>query len=201
VSPDDGEPRSNITFASQLLDEGKSPEEIIELLEERGLSKKEARRILRKLERAEARPSPVLAFVLIALGASMALFGAWVIINAYNDPEVMQSSRGFIGHQEYELSGGPVLLRRMWRVTLMCWACGGLVLGMGAQRLWRANAKAPPKLTPLKPPPGYEKASIPDMKRYATKELVKGKAPEVIAREIMGMGAGQELAKKIVGIG
>lgn len=191
------EPRSNIAFAAKLQREGASDAEIQNRLEGRGLSAKEARKILGKLARSESKPSPVLAWALVAVGALMLVLGIWIIVNAYQDPEVMElkavAYRGQMGY-------GRPLLARMWRVTLMCWACGGLVLSTGAYKLRRAFLKPTLPLTPLPPPPGYENASVQDMQRYATKEHVKGRPPVEVAREIMGMGAGPDLAKKIVGL-
>src|SRR5581483_7643440 len=113
-----GEPRSNLAFASKLLGEGAAPEEVVTRLEGRGLSAKEAQKLLKKLERAEDRPSPTLTYVVIALGALMIVFGIWVIVNAYNDPEVMKPAEGLV-----DRAGNPYipLIRRMWRVTIMCW--------------------------------------------------------------------------------
>ena len=192
------EPRSNIAFAAQLQKDGVSDDEIQDRLEGRGLSAKEARKILRKLSRSENKPSPVLAWALVAVGSVMIVFGLWVIVNAYQDPEVMEVKTVYAGHGH--VGEGRPLLNRMWRLTLMCWICGGAVLSTGLYKVRRTNAKPPPQLTPLPPPPGYENAGVEDMKRYATKERVKGRLPEDVVREIMGMGAGQELAKKIVGL-
>ena len=97
------EPRSNVAFASKLLDGGLSEDEVVARLGERGVSEKEARRIVAKLHRAQARPSLGLSYVVVGLGALMILFGVWVIVNAYNDPEVMKPSNAWV-----DQAGNPV---------------------------------------------------------------------------------------------